>query len=66
MKKPVVRPIGHKCPECNGTGFAAVEQPGRPASGFIRHSARIALAREELPTEVVLLLFIFQLFRLVC
>jgi hypothetical protein len=40
MKKPVVRPIEHKSlareelpwqgPECNGTGFAAVDQPGRP------------------------------------
>jgi hypothetical protein len=30
MKKPVIRPIEHKCPECNGTGFAVVDQPGRP------------------------------------
>jgi DnaJ-class molecular chaperone len=30
MKKPVVRPIEHKCPECNGTGLAVVSQPGRP------------------------------------
>jgi hypothetical protein len=32
MKKPVVRPIEHKCPEGNGTGFAVVDQPGRPGA----------------------------------
>jgi DnaJ-class molecular chaperone len=30
MKKPVVRPIEHNCPECIGTGFAVVDQPARP------------------------------------
>ena len=29
-RDPVVRPIEHKCPECNGTGFEVVDQPGRP------------------------------------
>jgi hypothetical protein len=54
MKKPVVRPIEHKCPECNGTGFAVVDQPGRPGIRIYPARLRNALAREELPTEAAL------------
>jgi hypothetical protein len=54
MKKTVVRPIEHKCPECNGTASQSWINRVAPASGFIRHGARNALAREELPTEAAL------------
>jgi DnaJ-class molecular chaperone len=29
MRKPSVRPIEHKCPACNGTGFPVVTQPAK-------------------------------------
>jgi DnaJ-class molecular chaperone len=30
MKKLPAKPAERKCPECNGTGFAAVRQPLQP------------------------------------
>jgi transcription elongation factor Elf1 len=31
MRKPSVKPIEHKCPACNGTGFPTVMQPVKPS-----------------------------------
>jgi len=30
MKKIPAKPLEHKCPACDGTGFPAVTQPARP------------------------------------
>src|ERR1700722_6182882 len=54
MKKPVLKPAEHKCPECKGTGFKPVKQPMRPGVRTYPERCKECLEREGWPTEAAL------------